>query len=78
MAAARAAQKLHKKYGDLVAVDDVSFTVEEGEIFGIIGPDGAGKTTTLECIKGLRPYDSGEIRVLGGDPHAQRATSPVR
>lgn len=64
---------LHKKYGDIVAVDDVSFTVEEGEIFGIVGPEGAGKTTALECIKGLRNRDRGEIRVLGRDPHTQRA-----
>ncbi|MEV0372662.1 ABC transporter ATP-binding protein [Streptomyces sp. NPDC050636] len=73
MSAVIEVQNLHKKYGDLVAVDDVSFTVEEGEIFGIVGPNGAGKTTTLECIEGLRKRDSGEIRVLGSDPHAQRA-----
>jgi ABC-2 type transport system ATP-binding protein len=47
-------QNLHKTYGDTVAVDDVSFTVQEGEIFGILGPNGAGKTTTVECIEGLR------------------------
>ncbi|MFF1463806.1 ABC transporter ATP-binding protein [Streptomyces sp. NPDC058330] len=64
---------LHKKYGDVVAVDDMSFTVEEGEIFGIVGPEGAGKTTALECIKGLRNRDGGEIRVLGRDPRTERA-----
>jgi ABC-2 type transport system ATP-binding protein len=61
-------QNLHKSYGDTVAVDDVSFTVQEGEIFGILGPNGAGKTTTVECIEGLRTPDNGTISVLGLDP----------
>jgi ABC-2 type transport system ATP-binding protein len=59
---------LHKEYGPKVAVDDVSFTVEAGEIFGILGPNGAGKTTTVECVTGLRKPDGGWIRVLGLDP----------
>ena len=59
---------LQKRYGQQVAVDDVSFTVERGEIFGILGPNGAGKTTTVECIEGLRTADSGSISVLGLDP----------
>jgi ABC-2 type transport system ATP-binding protein len=59
---------LHKRYGEQVAVDDVSFTVERGEIFGILGPNGAGKTTTVECVEGLRAADSGNISVLGLDP----------
>ncbi|WP_308130161.1 ABC transporter ATP-binding protein [Kitasatospora aureofaciens] len=66
-------QNLHKTYGDLVAVDDVSFTVEEGEIFGILGPSGAGKTTIVECIEGLRNRDGGRITVLGCDPRLERA-----
>jgi ABC-2 type transport system ATP-binding protein len=66
-------QNLHKTYGDTVAVDDVSFTVQEGEIFGILGPNGAGKTTTVECIEGLRAPDSGRISVLGLDPRRDRA-----
>ncbi|MFG1944994.1 ABC transporter ATP-binding protein [Nonomuraea sp. NPDC048826] len=61
-------RNLHKRYEDKVAVDDVSFTVQEGEIFGILGPNGAGKTTTVECVEGLRTPDRGEIRVLGLDP----------
>ena len=59
---------LRKTYGSLVAVDDVSFTIEEGEIFGLLGPNGAGKTTTMECIEGVREPDAGVIRVLGRDP----------
>ncbi len=59
---------LRKTYGAIVAVDEMSFCVEEGEIFGILGPNGAGKTTTVECIQGLRRSDAGSIRVLGYDP----------
>lgn len=66
-------RNLHKRYGDRVAVDDVSLTVEDGEIFGIIGPNGAGKTTTVECVAGLRTPDSGSVSVLGLDPATDRA-----
>ncbi|MFU8795854.1 MAG: ABC transporter ATP-binding protein [Dehalococcoidia bacterium] len=58
---------LVKSYGSLVAVDDVSFSVDEGEVFGVLGPNGAGKTTTVEMIEGLRRPDRGSIRVLGID-----------
>jgi ABC-2 type transport system ATP-binding protein len=61
---------LHKQYGAVTAVQDVSFSVEQGEIFGILGPNGAGKTTTVECISGLRTGDRGTVRVLGLDPAA--------
>jgi ABC-2 type transport system ATP-binding protein len=60
--------RLRKTYGPTVAVDDVSFVVEQGEIFGLIGPNGAGKTTTMECIEGVRAADGGTISVLGLDP----------
>ena len=59
---------LSKRYGAVRAVDDVSFTVEPGEIFGLIGPNGAGKTTAMECIEGIREPDAGRISVLGLDP----------
>src|SRR6267142_1227516 len=59
---------VRKSYGRTVAVDEVSFEVNEGEIFGLIGPNGAGKTTTMECIEGLRTPDRGAIAVLGLDP----------
>jgi ABC-2 type transport system ATP-binding protein len=63
--AAISVEGLTKRYGDHVAVDGVSFRVEQGEAFGILGPNGAGKTTTLEMIEGLRKPNSGEITVLG-------------
>ncbi|RSD20143.1 ABC transporter ATP-binding protein [Amycolatopsis eburnea] len=63
---------LRKRYGSRVAVDGVSFTVERGEIFGILGTNGAGKTTTVECLQGLRRADSGTLSVLGLDPAADR------
>jgi ABC-2 type transport system ATP-binding protein len=65
---------LHKRYGATVAVDDVSFSVDEGEIFGILGPNGAGKTTTVESVEGLREPDAGRIEVMGLHPrrHAPR------
>jgi ABC-2 type transport system ATP-binding protein len=63
---------LRKRYGGLVAVDDVSFEVAPGELFGILGPNGAGKTTTLEMIEGLRSPDAGRITILGLDAVRRR------
>ena len=60
--------KVRKAYGQTVAVDEVSFEVDDGEIFGLIGPNGAGKTTTMECIEGLRRPDQGTISVLDLNP----------
>ncbi|WP_329522592.1 ABC transporter ATP-binding protein [Streptomyces griseoaurantiacus] len=62
---------LYKSYGGRTVVDGVSFTVEEGEIFGVLGPNGAGKTTTVECVEGLRTPDAGRVRVAGLDPVAE-------
>ena len=59
---------LKKHYGDIKAVDGVSFTVNEGEVFGLLGPNGAGKTTTIEILEGLRKKDEGTAKVLGLDP----------
>ena len=64
---------LVKRYDDVPVVDDVSFTVEKGEIFAILGPNGAGKTTTVESIAGLRQPDAGRISVLGLDPQQDAA-----
>jgi ABC-2 type transport system ATP-binding protein len=60
-------KNLTKRYGQLVAVNDVSFSIEKGEIFGLLGPNGAGKTTTVEMIEGLRKPDNGSIEVCGID-----------
>ena len=65
-------QHLRKRYGDTVALEDVSLSIEEGEIFGILGPNGAGKTTLVESISALRRPDGGSIRVAGLDPLRQR------
>ncbi len=59
---------IRKTYGATVAVDDVSFEVNQREIFGLIGPNGAGKTTTMECVEGLRKPDRGTISVLSLNP----------
>ena len=59
--------RLTKKYGDLVAVDNLSFTVRKGEVFGFLGPNGAGKTTTLNVISTLSDFDRGEVSVAGYD-----------
>jgi ABC-2 type transport system ATP-binding protein len=63
---------LRKTYGNVVAVNDVSFSVAYGEIFGILGPNGAGKTTIVECALGLRIPDSGSLRLMGLDPIVDR------
>ena len=57
-----------KRYGATVAVENLSLSVERGEMFGLIGPDGAGKTTTIRLICGLLPPDRGSLRVLDLDP----------
>ncbi|HEC75725.1 MAG TPA: ABC transporter ATP-binding protein [Thermoplasmatales archaeon] len=60
-------ENLTKIYGDLKAVDNISFKIKKGEIFAFLGPNGAGKTTTVEMIEGIRTPTSGRIKVLGYD-----------
>jgi ABC-2 type transport system ATP-binding protein len=60
--------RVTKKYGDTIAVAGLSLTITSGEMFGLIGPDGAGKTTTIRLICGLVHADAGLVRVLGSDP----------
>jgi ABC-2 type transport system ATP-binding protein len=64
-------ENLVKSYGDVQAVRGVSFSVEEGEVFGLLGPNGAGKTSTVEILEGLRDLDSGRVSVCGLDPQRQ-------
>src|SRR5215467_381197 len=62
---------LSKRYGDLSAVDDVSFTAPSGHILGFLGPNGAGKTTTMRIVTGFLPATSGTVRVEGFDVFEQ-------
>ncbi len=66
-------RNLRRTYGATTAVSDISFRVRAGEVFGMLGPNGSGKTTTVECVQGLRRRDSGTVRVLGIDPQAHPA-----
>ena len=61
---------LVKRYGELVAVDDVDLTVEAGDVYGYLGPNGAGKTTSLRMMLGLIRPTAGSVRLFGRDPQA--------
>ena len=63
---------LRRAFGGLVAVNDLSFAVARGEILGLLGPNGSGKTTALKAILGLIPFQ-GELKVLGKDPRSENA-----
>ncbi|MGN0700247.1 MAG: ABC transporter ATP-binding protein [Oscillospiraceae bacterium] len=65
-------KNLTKKYGDYIAVDNLSFRVKKGEVFGLLGANGAGKSSTIECILGTRKMDSGEVSILEMNPIKQR------
>lgn len=71
-----AVRDLRKNYGTVEAARGVSFDIQDGEIFGLLGPNGSGKTTTLECVIGLREPDSGSIEVCGID--ARRRPQDVK
>jgi ABC-2 type transport system ATP-binding protein len=64
-------EKLSRVYGDRLAVDELSFTVEPGEILGLVGPNGAGKTTTLRILSGILPPTSGRASIEGFDVVSQ-------
>ena len=67
-------QHLKKSFGDIHAVDDISFHVKEGELFAFLGINGAGKSTTIECILGLNTPDSGSAKLLGKEAAKHRKT----
>ncbi|MBU5484284.1 ABC transporter ATP-binding protein [Clostridium sp. MSJ-11] len=63
---------LYKSYGDVQVVKDVSLTVKKGEVFGLLGANGAGKSTTIECILGTKNFDGGQVSILGMNPQKER------
>jgi ABC-2 type transport system ATP-binding protein len=63
---------LYKSYGDVQVVKDVSLTVKRGEVFGLLGANGAGKSTTIECILGTKNFDDGQVSILGMNPKKER------
>ena len=58
-------ENLVKKYKEINAINNLSFTVNEGEILGLLGPNGSGKSTTINCILSLLNYQSGKIKIFG-------------
>src|SRR5437660_11026686 len=62
----------NRKYYDAKAVDNISFSIEEGELIGFIGPNGAGKTTTLKCLSGLLYPTGGTVKVFGFTPFERK------
>lgn len=65
-------EHLTKKYGSHTVVDDLSFVIKEGTVFGLLGANGAGKSSTIECILGTRKYDTGSVTILEQDPLKNR------
>ena len=60
-------KNLVKRYGELVALDHFDLRIAQGEIFGLLGPNGSGKTTSINCMLQLLPYDKGSVRLFGQD-----------
>ena len=58
-------ENLVKRYGEVLALDHLNLDIAEGEIFGLLGPNGSGKTTAINCLLALLKYDKGEITVFG-------------
>ncbi len=63
---------LYKSYGNVQVVKDISLTVKKGEVFGLLGANGAGKSTTIECILGTKNFDDGQVYILGMNPKKER------
>ena len=58
-------ENLVKRYKELIALDHLSLEIEEGEVFGLLGPNGSGKTTTINCLLSLLSYDKGTVEIFG-------------
>jgi ABC-2 type transport system ATP-binding protein len=65
-------QNLHKSYGGIPAVTDLNISIRKGEVFGLLGANGAGKSTAIECILGTKTADSGQVAILGMNPREKR------
>lgn len=63
---------LCKAYGNVQAVNNVSLSVKRGQVFGLLGANGAGKSTVIECTLGTKKFDSGQISILGMNPQTER------
>ena len=63
---------LCKSYAGVKAIENINFSIQRGEIFGLLGANGAGKSTTIECILGTKKQDNGTVSVLGSDPQKNR------
>ena len=70
-------ENLTKKFGEVIAVEGLTFQVEEGEVFGFLGPNGAGKTTAINALMGFLFPESGVVRVLGYEPGDVRAKRDI-
>src|SRR5678816_1682526 len=68
---------IKKRYGHLLALDDVSFDVRSGEVLGLIGPNGAGKTTLFECLAGVLHRDGGTVSTLGDSPSSSASSATL-
>ena len=58
-------ENLVKRYGELIALDHLNLEIKEGEVFGLLGPNGSGKTTTINCLLSLLSFDKGSIEIFG-------------
>ena len=65
-------QNLCKSYGNIPAIKDINISVNQGEVFGLLGANGAGKSTTIECILGTKIAEKGTVSILGMNPIADR------
>lgn len=65
-------ENIYKSYGNAQVLKDVSLSVKKGEVFGLLGANGAGKSTTIECILGTKNFDRGQVSILGMNPQKER------